>query len=83
MSTDELTVSLENAKKEIEWLKNQVRELNSEIRGRRYLPSTSLLSDKFLTRAFAVLGHYIVASLIIAVPFYIVIGIIAFLASRF
>ena len=37
------------------------------------LPQTMLLSDSFLKRAFAVLGHYFVASLLIAVPFYILI----------
>lgn len=41
------------------------------------LPQTALLSGSFLTRAFAVLGHYIVASLIIVIPIYIVIFIIA------
>ena len=38
-----------------------------------------LLSDSFLKRAFAVLGHYLVASLIIAIPFYILIFIGALL----
>ncbi|PLX32152.1 MAG: hypothetical protein C0600_03580, partial [Ignavibacteria bacterium] len=41
------------------------------------MPQTALLSGSFLTRAFAVLGHYIVASLIIAIPIYIVIFVIA------
>jgi hypothetical protein len=33
------------------------------------LPHTNLLSPKFLTRAFTVLGHAFVAYLIIAAPF--------------
>lgn len=41
------------------------------------LPQTALLSGSFLTRAFAVLGHYIVASLIIVIPLYILIFIVA------
>ena len=41
--------------------------------GREPLPQTALLSDSFLTRAFAVLGHYVVASLLIALPFYVLI----------
>ncbi|MBN1446479.1 MAG: hypothetical protein JXA28_01010 [Bacteroidetes bacterium] len=40
------------------------------------LPQTALLSGSFLTRAFAVLGHYIVASLIIAIPIYIIIFVV-------
>jgi hypothetical protein len=40
------------------------------------LPQTALLSGSFLTRAFAVLGHYIVASLIIAIPIYVIIFIV-------
>lgn len=40
------------------------------------LPQTNLLSGSFLTRAFAVLGHYLVASLIIVIPLYIVLFVI-------
>ncbi len=44
--------------------------------GRDPLPQTMLLSDSFLKRAFAVLGHYFVASLVIAVPFYVLIFVV-------
>ncbi|MDT8325328.1 MAG: hypothetical protein RRA94_14540 [Bacteroidota bacterium] len=40
------------------------------------IPQTALLSPSFLTRAFAVLGHYIVAGLIITIPIYIIFFII-------
>jgi len=40
------------------------------------IPQTALLSPSFLTRAFAVLGHYMVAGLIITIPIYIVMFII-------
>lgn len=40
------------------------------------IPQTALLSPSFLTRAFAVLGHYIVAGLIITIPVYIILFII-------
>ena len=43
--------------------------------GREPRPQTALLSDSFLTRAFAVLGHYVVASLLIAVPTYVLLAI--------
>ncbi|MCB2204544.1 hypothetical protein KQI65_07335 [bacterium] len=42
------------------------------------IPQTALLSGSFLTRAFAVLGHYLVAALIITIPVYVVI-FVAFL----
>ncbi|MGB3543648.1 hypothetical protein [Rubrivirga sp.] len=37
------------------------------------VPDSMLFSDSFLRRAFAVLGHYFVASLIVALPFYLLI----------
>lgn len=37
------------------------------------LPNTSLLSDKFLTRAFTVWGHVFVAQLLIALPIYLLV----------
>lgn len=37
----------------------------------RALPETSLLSENFLARAFAVYGHALVAALIIGVPVYL------------
>ncbi len=36
-------------------------------------PNTSLLSPNFLARAFTVLGHLIVAQLIIAIPIWILV----------
>ena len=47
----------------IAWLEQRVAEL--EQRWNR----SSLLSDTFLTRSFAVLGHFLVAYLIIVAPF--------------
>ena len=40
------------------------------------IPQTALLSGNFLTRAFAVLGHYIVAGLIITIPIYVIIFVV-------
>ncbi len=50
--------------------------------GMSKLPSTALLSKSFLTRAFAVWGHFFVAQLMIAVPIYCIIFLIASTASR-
>ncbi|MFZ1728582.1 MAG: hypothetical protein WBQ23_11780 [Bacteroidota bacterium] len=41
------------------------------------IPKTNLLSGSFLTRAFAVMGHYMVASMIITIPLFIIIFVIA------
>jgi hypothetical protein len=35
------------------------------------IPKTRLLSERFITRAFAVWGHFFVAQLIISIPFVI------------
>jgi hypothetical protein len=40
------------------------------------LPQTNLISGSFLSRAFAVFGHNLVASLIIILPLYLIIFII-------
>jgi uncharacterized membrane protein len=45
------------------------------------MPNTMLLSNQFITRAFGVWGHNLVAGLIVAVPIWIVIGIIALLVG--
>ena len=41
------------------------------------LPRTQILSPKFMTRAFAVWGHTIVAQLAIAVPICVIFFLIA------
>jgi hypothetical protein len=40
------------------------------------LPHTMILSDNFLTRAFAIYGHSIAAGMIVAVPIYVVFFVI-------
>ena len=40
------------------------------------LPNTQLLSQSFFSRAFAVLGHYFVASLALAIPIYALVFIL-------
>ncbi|MGE5528184.1 MAG: hypothetical protein ACM3X6_03475 [Patescibacteria group bacterium] len=84
MSNEELTVALENAQRQIESLRNELASFKQSVREHRHEYHTNLMSDKFLTRAFAVLGHYMVAGLIVAAPFYIIaiiIGIIAGIAG--
>ena len=62
MTEDELTHSLHATRTELEQVKAQLEELQSR---------TSVISKSFLRRAFAIYGHTIVASLILAVPFWI------------
>jgi hypothetical protein len=69
--------------RELNVLRSQLQTLEQRIASmeRRQsqfpaLPDTNLLSGSFLTRAFAVLGHYMVATLIIMVPLYILIFVI-------
>ncbi|MBE0642478.1 MAG: hypothetical protein IH600_00180 [Bacteroidetes bacterium] len=68
---------------EINVLKTQLQMLEERIISteRRQsqmpaLPRTNLLSGSFITRSFAVLGHYLVAALIVTIPVFIVIFII-------
>jgi hypothetical protein len=80
MSESDLSKSLEQAIAEIETLKTRIDSFERSMNLRRTLPNTSLLSDKFLQRAFAVLGHNFVASLLISIPFYVIIFLFALMA---
>ncbi|NOZ09322.1 MAG: hypothetical protein GXO91_10700 [FCB group bacterium] len=52
-------------------LENDVKQLKSR------LPDSNLISPKFFKRAFAVLGHNLVAGLLVSIPLYILLFIIA------
>jgi len=52
-----------------------------ETRARPALPSTNLLSDDFMTRAFAVYGHVLVAGLLISLPIYLLVLLIGLAAN--
>lgn len=47
------------------------RRLDALEARKTHLPATMLLDGNFLKRAFAVLGHYLVAGLIISIPLYL------------
>ena len=54
----------------------QVHEVElAELKDR--IPDSTIISPKFLNRAFTVLGHYVVAGFIIAIPFIYLISFIA------
>jgi len=80
MNLEELESELKYANEKIENLKGQVNRLENIVRYSK-LPKTNILSDKFLTRAFAILGHYAIASLIIFVPIYALLFIIIILIN--
>lgn len=69
MTEQQLRDELDRSQKQIQVLHQRLSLL--EQTGPRKLPETLLLSDNFLKRAFTVLGHNMVASLIIMVPFYL------------
>ena len=46
---------------------------NSAMAG---LPNSALFSRSYLTRAFAVWGHYLVAQLLIAIPVYLLLALL-------
>jgi hypothetical protein len=78
-SMDELTTYLSTLEKRVNSLENENRSLKDVINDMSHesaelsqksnfdLPNTNLLSSNFITRAFAVWGHYFVAQLIISV----------------
>lgn len=68
MTQQDFIEELTRAKKQIQVLHQRLATL--EHGGKRSVPDTMLLNDSFLKRAFAVLGHSMVASIIIALPFY-------------
>ena len=73
MNEQELAHQLAMANEQIVLLRNSIHSLESRTTS---LPKTMLLDDSFLKRAFAVLGHYFVASMIIAIPFYILLFVV-------
>jgi hypothetical protein len=63
------TVDVRAAVNEIAQLKARLNELESR---------TNLISEKFLKRAFAVMGHYLVASLVLILPIWVIAFVIGF-----
>jgi hypothetical protein len=66
--------------KRIIQLEEQIGKFEKQISSQR-LPDTDLLSPSFLRRAFTVWGHMFVAQLLIAIPIYCVIFLLAGLSN--
>ena len=73
MSEQQLQEELARSQKQIQVLHQRLMQLEQSNNGGGRVPETMLLSDSFLKRAFAVFGHSMVASLIVMVPFYLIV----------
>ena len=59
----------------LEQLEEQITAQSQELEDLKgMIPDTNIISPKFLNRAFAVWGHYVVAGFIIAIPFMCLTG---------
>ena len=67
MDEHELTAQLSRARADIEAMRRRIDAIEART---THLPESMLFDESFLKRAFAVLGHYMVAALIISIPFY-------------
>ncbi len=76
MDTPELQNRLEGLDQRIDGLERILRDIKERQDAMPALPKTNLLNGSFLSRAFAVLGHNLVASLIIVIPMYLLMFII-------
>jgi hypothetical protein len=83
MTNSELNKTLQNALREIDELKEQIKKFEANLGKERIVPRTNLLNENFLTRAFTVWGHNFVAGIIIAIPFWILGLVIAVLVGAF
>jgi hypothetical protein len=77
MTLEKRIIQLENQIQEVQKKLSEQKTTITEID--KDLPVTNLLSNKFLTRAFAVWGHVFVAQLIIALIFYGLVFVLAIL----
>lgn len=85
-ANQEYALSLE---RRIMQLEGQVAQLEQQLQAqtaslqaiRESLPNSGILSQKFLTRAFTVYGHVLVAGFLIAIPIYCLIFLFGGLSS--
>ena len=71
------SISLDTMQIQLEQLNSQIVQLQEKLQAQAIeiaelqdrIPDSNIISPKFLNRAFAVWGHYVVAGFIIAIPF--------------
>lgn len=69
-SLDDMQVQLGELNSQINQLQDLLQVQAVELdKLRERIPDSNIISPRFLNRAFAVWGHYVVAGFIIAVPF--------------
>ena len=83
MSEAELKNNLKEALESVKSLQNRVELLEKSSSKIRKLPDTMLLSDQFIKRALGVWGHNFVIGLIIAVPIWFLMMLIALSVGGF
>ena len=83
MSEAELKKSLKQAREEILALNNRVEMLEASSSKIRKLPDTMLMSDQFIKRPLGVWGHKFVIDLMIAVPIWFLMMLIALSVGGF
>jgi tetrahydromethanopterin S-methyltransferase subunit B len=76
MEAQEMQQRLNALDQRLDAIERMVQNVSERQDAMPALPKTNLLSGSFLTRAFAVLGHYLVAGLIIVLPIYLIIFIV-------
>jgi tetrahydromethanopterin S-methyltransferase subunit B len=81
MEAQEMQQRLNALDQRLDAIERMVHNVSERQDAMPALPKTNLLSGSFLTRAFAVLGHYLVAGLIIVLPIYLIIFIVFLIAS--
>ncbi len=70
ISPDGLQIQLGQIYSQIEKLQGQIQAQEIELAELKdRIPDSNIISPKFLNRAFTVWGHYVVAGLIILIPF--------------
>ena len=70
ISPEGLQIQLGQLNSQIEQLQGQLQAQEIELAELKdRIPDSNIISPKFLNRAFTVLGHYVVAVFIIAIPF--------------
>jgi hypothetical protein len=75
--------SLMPSLEQVQAMENQIKQLEQRIASlERRLPDSRLFSPKLLTRAFTVLGHVILAQLIIVVPLWVLSFCVAMLSYQ-
>ncbi len=83
-SAEQWEIKLEQLNSKVEQLQGQLEAQSIEFEALvDRIPDSNIISPKFLNRAFAVWGHYVVAGLIIVLPFVCLTSLFAVLMTLF